>query len=424
VHLAINGDYVGSAEIAFDDAGDVAVGTAFLGESFQEDAVTEFEDFTVWSDEGGRSTPEDEDQESPDDPDSDQGQNPDNDQDSPPAGNRYDAEVFTFHFTYSNAWLLGEPVPLDGLEVIPLSSENSAVQVIVGNVWDDQQSCIEALLGTVLTNFENNDVTGEVESDGIVESTESPFDGTFQIEVLFVPDESLDIAPSVIYVECGPAGTNEYLVGVVQVASVNVYEAEAELRKDLVATFNAEEAAEPDPDGGNSTNQPVGTQLSANVTEDEDGNRFYLSPTFGFIVGILPGFTIEEDSVASGYDTLVIADEVSRVTVSGFASSNTPRGCLDSILNNLNNDPSITEVQIALDTEGEEFRYEDDMQAEFAVYLTFNTAGGPLDLGRYYACFSNDAHTSMLVVAYETQADVFPDEFENVDTMLSLIRVP
>lgn len=411
VHLGINGDYVGSAEVAIDDPGDIALGTAFLGDSYQDGAATEFVDFTIWSDEGGSGRSTDD----PDEPD-----------DPVVKGTRYDAESFAFHFTFGDEWELGGSSATDNVEFVQLSNGVSILQVVVGNVWEDQAKCVEALVGIILTNFEDQGLAGELSSDqGIVELEDSPFPGTFALEVVFEVEAGADFNDTVIYAECGPAGTNEYLAGVIQIVPADAYADEIGARKEIVATFNQEETRATDADDDNGTTSTnSGTQVSAHVTEDEDGNRFYVSPTFGFVVGILPGFTIEEDSVANGYDTLVVADKVSRVTVSGFASTNTPSGCIDSILTNLRNDPTITEVEIALDTEGESFRYDSESQSEIAVYLYFNTGGNQFVLGRYYACFANEAHTSMLVVAYETDADVFPDEFENVDIMLSLIRVP
>lgn len=411
VHVAINGDYVGTAELGYAGAGDVALGTSFLGDSYQDGAVTEFADFTVW--ETGRSS-------------GGNSSNGGNDEQSSADGTLYEAETFTFSFRYDDQWDAAEPAITDELELIQLSNGGSVLQIVVSQLWDSTDTCVEALLGVALTNLENAGITGDTSSDGIVE-VDSPFPGTSAIEVLFEPDRGVDAGDTVIYVECGPVDSNEYLVGVTHIVPLADYADEAELRKDIVATFNQNDDVDSGTgttNGSSGSNGTTGTQLSANVTEDDDGNRFYLSPTFGFIVGILPGFTVEEDSVANGYDTLVVADEVSRVTVSGFASSNTPRGCIDSILANLRNDPTISEVEIALDTEGEEFRYDDENQSEIGVYLYFNNGGNNLELGRYYACFANDEGTAMLVFAYETQADVFPDEFENVDTMLGLIRVP
>src|SRR4051812_19492376 len=48
LHVAINGDYVGSAQVDLTDSGDVAVGTSFLPDSYQRGATTTFDDFTVW----------------------------------------------------------------------------------------------------------------------------------------------------------------------------------------------------------------------------------------------------------------------------------------------------------------------------------------------------------------------------------------
>lgn len=606
IHLAINGDYLGSVEVDYEISGDIAVGTAFLTESYIDGGETEYADFTIWSDESGSSSSKDDDDKDQKD-DKDQ-RDPDGDKPSAD-GTRYEAEVFDFHFYYGDEWEIGEPSRTDNIEFVQLVGDLSVLQIVVGNIWDEQAQCVEALLGTVLTNLENNGITGDVSNETPEELDDHPFPGTWGAEYTLEPDSGVDFPETTIYVECGPADSNEYLVGVVQLVPSDAYDDEVAGREAIVETFNIDDDVAPedddeedvrptavpdededdddrdaaegtryeadlydffatipdgwevtssfvtdtDPhfeiinlgdensviqiilgpfslakldecistivnitlsnfesaeitgelsdgvvdeiDGGtvsatftftpdddfpvltiyaqcgpsgldsyaigltqwapastyddsvdgreqlvdsfNQEEQPApdpddddddkptrvadgGDNLTANVKEGEDGLRIYTSPTFGLTVGILPGFTVEEDSVQNGYDTLVVADSVGRATYSIFNSSNTPDGCLNSIENNLNNDASITRVEIATDEDGAPFRDSGDGYALFAVYLTFNNG---LELGRLYACVGDQSINTMLVFAYETSADDFPDGLENAITMINMIGI-
>ncbi|MDQ2683458.1 MAG: hypothetical protein M3Y37_08015, partial [Chloroflexota bacterium] len=289
IHLGINGDYVGSGELAVEEPGDVAVGTAFLADSFQDGAVTEVLDFTVWSGEvdadprddeeenprdsgdepqgdddgpfnnGGRGDdedePEDEPQEDPqDDPQDEPEDEPEDDpQDEPddvPVGTRYDAELFAFHFNYNEEiWQLTDASTTEQLELIQLSNGISSVQIVIGQIWEDGAACAESLLTATLTNLENQGASGQIDASAVTEVADAFFDGTYAIEAVFMPNDAASESDySTIYIECSPAGTNEYLVGVVHLAPTEFFMIQSIFRDALVITFNAEDAPADEPE--------------------------------------------------------------------------------------------------------------------------------------------------------------------------------
>lgn len=488
LHLGINGDYIGSAEVKIEDPGDVAVGTAFFGDSFQEGAVSEFTDFTVWE-LGGSSrtnnddepTPEDEDtgntdndnrgplgprtndptrddaEETPEDeptaededeptsteadePTPTEADEPTSEPEDEDQGNGGDAEgavyespTYGFILRYDDStWEVSSENSSDGIDSIALSNGISTLTILGIPTQDAPADCVEVLTTSFLDSLEESGVASEGEVVDTGKIGRGPLKGAEFAEVTLTSEASnggeLAIA---IYIACGPLGDSEYYVGVRHFVLADVYEAEAELRDDIVATLSVD--GQPSSNTGGDEDQPSGNDDddngggegdSPNVARNSDGGGIYTSPTYGFTVEVLPGFSVEEDSVADGYDTLVIANDVARITVAGFASGNTAIGCVDSIVANLNADSSFLNVNVPVDEQGIPIRVDEAEFSAVPVYLTVTENGEQVVYGRLYACFSFDGGSSMLVYAYETPADVFIDEFDNIIGTLDLIQVP
>jgi hypothetical protein len=300
--------------------------------------------------------------------------------------------------------------------------------------------CVGALLNSFLTQLEDNGITGDFEVLNEGELSGGSLDGAAVAEVMFTGETDEGTVTLVIYTACGPIDGSDHYVGVRHFASPDQYEGEAAARDDLLTGLYAQ-GQEPQVDTGsdepNRDDEPTrddndnggdsGDIDSPNVSR-VDGANVYTSPTYGFTVEIQPGFTVEQDTVANGYDTLVIANSKARITVAGFASSNTAAACADSIIGNLNADPSFTNVNLPIDPEtGGPIRIDEQGVSVVPVYLTFTEDGQQVTVGRLYACFSFtgvNGGSSMLVYAYETPADIFVDEFDNILAMLDLIFVP
>jgi hypothetical protein len=212
------------------------------------------------------------------------------------------------------------------------------------------------------------------------------------------------------YFECGPLnGVADYVVGIRFSGLDLLFEEQFPSVRALVGTL-AEADQTQDGDGAS----------TAHVSRGEEGRLVYVSPSFGFTVEILPGWTIEEDTVQGGYDTLVVASDSGRVTVSGFASTGTAVRCVDSIIANLTSDPSLTNVAIGVQADGSTSRWDAETTSEVVVFFTANGT----NYGRYYACFSGNDGQSMLVFAYEALEEEIETGFANIEQMLDLIRVP
>lgn len=133
VHLAINGDYVGSVEVSFDDPGDIAVGTSFLADSFQEDEVTEFTDFTIWEIGGGGRR--DDDEPTPDDNGRDDIE-----------GTEYESPTYGYSVIYDDTWEVTNEESEDDVDVLEISNGPSSLQFLAEPTRDTPGECIEAIV--------------------------------------------------------------------------------------------------------------------------------------------------------------------------------------------------------------------------------------------------------------------------------------
>jgi hypothetical protein len=456
VHAAINGDYVGSVEVDIDGAGRVAVGTAFFGDSVREGSVTGYTDFSIWelggsstsfgkssSDKGNsgslgrKDDTKSTDKSSKDDSSTkDSGSKQDTTKDSgttkdtgskKPKGTTYESPTYGYTLTYDKSWESKGDSSSSGIDSLVISEENSELKIYGIPAGQSAADCRDALITVYSKTLEDSGITAKFDNagDGTIEAGNRQ--GAEWMNVLVTLETDQGSANIVVYFECGPVDGSDYMVGVQHTIFAEM-EASIEKRDAVISTL-AQAGAAPDEDvPSNTTDEPktkdekpsTTKTSSPNVSKGDEGRMVYVSPTYGFTVEVLKGWTIEEDSVRNGYDTLVVSSDTARVTVSGFASSGTAVRCIDSIITNLQNDPNLSNVGVGVQPDGSDSRWDTDGQSEMVVFFT---AGG-VDYARYYACFQGNDGQSMLVFAYEALEKDIKTEFENIQTMLDLIRVP
>jgi hypothetical protein len=429
-HAAINGEYVGSVEVDFLEAGDVGPGTAFFGDSFRDGAVTGYTDFTVWSldeeeaDQGNANArpnrpntgfakpPGGATRETADDDGGNQPDEPAGERDEPiedePVGTQYESPTYGYTLTYDSTWSFVDQASSDGVDTLVLTHDGSTLVAYGLPAGRTAEECRDVLIDIYADGVANSGVDATVQNanSGTIESGNRAGSSYMFVRT--------SIAGSTIgttsYFECGPLnGVADYVVGIRFSGLDLLFEEQFPSVRALVGTL-AEADQTQDGDGAS----------TAHVSRGEEGRLVYVSPSFGFTVEILPGWTIEEDTVQGGYDTLVVASDSGRVTVSGFASTGTAVRCVDSIIANLTSDPSLTNVAIGVQADGSTSRWDAETTSEVVVFFTANGT----NYGRYYACFSGNDGQSMLVFAYEALEEEIETGFANIEQMLDLIRVP
>jgi hypothetical protein len=345
----------------------------------------------------------------------------------------FESREYDFAFAYDPELHTVETTTLDnGAEFITVSSEGSLVfDIVVADIFDDDEACLAGILNVGVGILEGVGIEGDTSSDGTFVIEDGTHEGATAAEIDLEPTDS-SMPPVSIYIECGPVGNSDYRVGVLQIMDPSNAKAEGKVRQAIVDTFNnVDGGSSQNDDQGNDDNGKSnddntkgssggkgGKKISDNVVSTSDGGALYTSPSYGFQVGILPGYTVEEDSVQNGYDTLVVANDSSRVTYSMFLSNSTPTQCINSIINNLSNDGSLRNFQIGTDEDGNELRGEDD---GYSYVVVLFTAGGQ-DLARYYACVGGQG--AILVFAYEAPLDKFVDQADEIELMIRQIVIP
>jgi hypothetical protein len=433
VHVAINGDYVGSAEVDIDGEGRVAVGTGFFGDSYQDGAATGYTDFTVWEIGGSGKSGTTKSTTRTGSKPSDKGKDDTGSKDTGSKklkGTTYESPSYGYTLTYDDTWTELSSESANNFDKLVLSHTLSTLTVYGVPSAQTPEECRDTLIQLLAKNLEEAGYKADMTNEEDGEIARGSRAGSSYMLVMTKADlDDGTSAATLSYIECGPVnGNSDYLVGIINTSPLTMYEDEIAAREAVMDTLT-EAGAAPDEDvPSNTTDEPTtkDDKLKTNntsgphISKGEEGRLVYVSPTYGFTVEVLPGWTVEEDSVQNGYDTLVVASDTARVTVSGFASSGTAVRCIDSIITNLQNDPGLTNVGIGVQPDGSDSRWDTDGQSEMVVFFT---AGG-VNYARYYACFEGNDGQSMLVFAYEALEKDIKSEFENIQTMLDLIRVP
>jgi hypothetical protein len=447
VHAAINGDYVGSVEVSNDNEGEIAIASGYMEDSFQDGAVTGFAEFTVWEiggsgagttddDSSGRlgpKTPGSRNDESSD-KDDETGNKKDNGGKKKVDGTTYESPKYGYTLTYDDSWELGSENSAETIDSLTLEDEVSKLEILGLPANQAPAECVDALVEFHGSTMEEGgiDATYETFGEGAIEDGNR--EGAEYVEVLVTAETTEGSVVFLLYVECGPVDGSDYQVAVQHTIYTDDITG-AYARRDAVVSTLAQAGAEPtdDPEptktpkkdddkAGKDDDKPADNtaDTGTNITDGDDGRLVYVSPSYGFTVEILPDWTVEQNTVEGGYDTLVVADDKGRVTVSGFASTGTAVNCINSILTNLNADPNLSNVGVGVQPDGSDSRWDSDTTSEVVVFFTANG----VNYARYYACFSGNDGQSILVFAYEALEGDISTEFENIEQMLDLIRVP
>ena len=411
--------------------------------SVKDGAVTTFTDFTVWQLGGGESdsgnTGSDPNTGVPRPPSGAQstGRAPNDDRTKqatetpvdntdagkPAKGTLYTSPSYGFTFTYDSTWESQSDSSGDGIDAVTIAGKSDGNTLTIYGIPGDTgvQPCLDAMIRLFETKIADNgfDMSLENSDDGLIEAGNRQ-GAHWTLNQYSVQTDS-GPAQLVVYYECGPVAGSEYLVGIQHAIYDNDVKTASGRRDKVIDSLAAAGTGTVDDTGPDQDEPSSGSaNTGTNITRGEGGRMVYVSPTYGFTVEILPEWTVEENSVQNGYDTLVVASDTGRVTVSGFSSTGTAVGCIDSILRNLNADPNLSNVGIGVQPDGTTSRWDTDTTSEMVVFFT---ASG-VNYVRYYACFSGNDGQSMLVFAYEALEANIQAEFANIEAMLDLIRVP
>ena len=284
-YFGVNGEYVATLDLsAVDGSGDIAVATSFSPTSFQEAAITGYEDFLVWelteeeatpapdeaTPEPEEATPSPEDEGSPA-PEEDATPLPD---DTAAAG-RYESQEFGFALDYDDTWTVEDESVEEGFDYVRLGNGVSTVD-ITGLATDlTPEECVddEFRYYEETEGYSDVQVALDVDDNEMRGEAAGAFWGVFWFT--FTPEDGEPVEYTA-YVECLPLVEGESLLKIVQFAPFDDYNDQIEARLallgglDLAAVEPGDETATPEPDNGEETATAEPDEEQETATPDAD----------------------------------------------------------------------------------------------------------------------------------------------------------
>jgi hypothetical protein len=247
-HVGINGDYVGSAELPFDDAGDVYVGSAYLPDSYQDGAVTGFTDFTVWELGGGSSKPGKKKTPTP------------AEEDTPVVeGTTYESPTYGYTLVYDDTWEAKES-SRRGTDTIELSNGVSTIGISGTKSTDTPTECVDALIDGFESDDSITDVTVAVDEND--DEMRGEIDGGEFVVLQTTVDGDNGPADLTVYYSCIPIVEGESMLGITHVTAAADYNDEVENRVTLLDTLSIDGSSTKPSTGGKKTPTPESTATS------------------------------------------------------------------------------------------------------------------------------------------------------------------
>ncbi|HRA48018.1 MAG TPA: hypothetical protein PK819_08125, partial [Thermomicrobiales bacterium] len=222
VHVAVNGDYLGSATTDVTDDGSISVGTSFLPDSIVEGETTSFTDFSIWELGGGgglgpsnKKTPTPTDEE--------------------PEGTTYESPSFGFTISYDDTWEVTKDETEDGSDDFRISNGISSIQFLSYEYDGSAEDCIAETLDSLNEDPDFEDVTIATDNDDN-ELQGTLDDGSAYVVVSLTYQDS-DL---ITYYQCSPIEEGTSIVKITHITAAEDYNDQIDARIAVLDTFSAE----------------------------------------------------------------------------------------------------------------------------------------------------------------------------------------
>jgi hypothetical protein len=303
LHLGINGDYVGSTTVDNEEEGEIAVGTAFFGDSFQEDAASEFFEFTVWElggSDGGddplgrrddQPAPED-DEEEPTATEEDGDEPPASEDDEPTAteepedeptpteeaadveGTRYESPTYGYTFVYDETWEERTESSEEGVDLVEITNGPSSIQFYGFPTDETPTECIDAIIANLEDNSSVESVQIALDEDDQEMRGDSETQAFVVLNVIYTASEG-DTVDFGAYYACYQLDDGEAILQVTHLALIEDYNDEIENRAAVLDTLEidgelvSENDVEPTP-SDEETVTPADDDETVTPSDDEE----------------------------------------------------------------------------------------------------------------------------------------------------------
>jgi hypothetical protein len=259
VHIGINGDYLTSVEVPFDDAGDLAVGTSFLSDSFEEGAVTEFTDFAIWELNGGERD----------------NRNPDDEETPEVEGTEYESPTYGYTLAYDDTWEVTNESSRRGTDTLELDNGTSSLQIVGVESDETPADCVDAQIDILESDDSLSDVTVALDEDD--NELRGDRDGEAFVVLQVTIETEAGVSDLTMFYSCMTIVEGESMLEVTHIAASDDYNDEVENRVAVMDTLDIEGGSSAPSRDDEPTAEPTESELpEGSITvildaESEDG---------------------------------------------------------------------------------------------------------------------------------------------------------
>ena len=162
--------------------------------------------------------------------------------------------------------------------------------------------------------------------------------------------------------------------------------------------------------------------------EEENGNGgdepTYESPAFGYTLSYDDPWELSDELSEDDGDLLELTSDGSTLQIVGNETRDTPEECVDTLLDDLADNPDVSDDEIAQDEQDRDLRSDSD---ELSWVVVFFTLAGEddeeIEITAYYECRPIVDGDSLLTVIHLALSDDYNDEIENRTAVLDTIEI-
>jgi hypothetical protein len=263
IHVAINGDYVGSAQTDNTDEGRISVGTSFLPDSIVEGETTSFTDFNVWELGGGGLGPS-------------KTKTPTSSKRTPTPqdveGTLYESPTYGYTLTYDDTWDVVSDDSNRGEDDFRISDGTSSMQFLGYEFDGSPDDCISDTLDELQSDPDMDNPEVAVDNDD--NELQGTLDDGSAFVVVNVTYQDSDLT---VYYQCTTIVDGESMLKVTQLANADDYNDEIEARAKVLETISPDGSDASGNDRETPDDQPT-DDINTDETPEADGTSSDLPP--------------------------------------------------------------------------------------------------------------------------------------------------
>ena len=302
-------------------------------------------------------------------------------------GSTYTSADHGFSVAWDDAWEATENNGDGDFHELRLTSSTGSLSILSGSFYGgDPDACLageDAYFGTEDPNLQDWEPAVDADGETIAGSSEGVAWGVFTLAYGSDDDGYVDL---VDYIECRALVPGESTLEIFASTTPDLYEEHIAATLEITNAIEMPDGAEVEPVApalptfnGQST-PPEGTPADEPRAEPSgdsglDGNAF-TSPSFGFTLDVPEGWTVEDESIADGDETLVVSNGLSTISLHATDDyTGDLAGCIVYARNLLGENPLYTDLRLDATANGEAFQVVDDART-FARFTYTGPDGG------------------------------------------------